>query len=440
MTAPSIQAFEEQVSHWLLEALTERTYTFSDLLHRLPGVYPPVVLERLRDALHNGHIHADVAASIELQARTAIRTRLLDALPPPHPLDFEWRYTPKAARDIIGVAKEITRPDDRIVLLGTPGVAAAAASGSLDRTTIFVGVENVVTRALAQLSAQHKKIEVQHWGEPGLLPTGAGLVMVDPPWYFDCIKPMLAAAARSCRGGGFVLISLMPSGTRPGATEDRAAILAYVEELSLQVSDLRQNALSYDMPFFEANALAAAGIPGVPTGWRRSDLLVLKKIQAADEGPTFPKYETTWDEVSIGRMRVRIDRASHGEPADAPLLQSLVPGDVLPTVSRRDSRRAPANVWTSGNRIFRTRSPRLAFLAATQASSVLRDASSPNLSGLTQPEEDEVLRLSYSFLNLAEKEQLEESSGLIEEASCLSYDSTSPSTISSVMSERTVSG
>src|SRR5207248_3620298 len=36
----------------------------------------------------------------------------------------------------------------------------------------------------------------------------------------------------------------------------------------------------------------------------------------------------------------------------SPVLRSLVPGDILPTVSRRDPRRKNATVWTSGNRIF----------------------------------------------------------------------------------------
>ena len=33
-------------------------------------------------------------------------------------------------------------------------------------------------------------------------------------------------------------------------------------------------------------------------------------------------------------------------------LSRIVAGDVLPTVSRRDSRRSKANVWTSANRVF----------------------------------------------------------------------------------------
>ena len=36
-----------------------------------------------------------------------------------------------------------------------------------------------------------------------------------------------------------------------------------------------------------------------------------------------------------------------------PSLVPVVPGDILPTVSRRDVRREAADVWTAGNRIYR---------------------------------------------------------------------------------------
>jgi hypothetical protein len=50
-------------------------------------------------------------------------------------------------------------------------------------------------------------------------------------------------------------------------------------------------------------------------------------------------------------VRVRIRQPNLSGFAD-PSLVSVVPGDVLQSVSRRDSRRRLADVWTSGNRIF----------------------------------------------------------------------------------------
>jgi hypothetical protein len=43
---------------------------------------------------------------------------------------------------------------------------------------------------------------------------------------------------------------------------------------------------------------------------------------------------------------------------------SLIDGDILPTVSRRDPRRRAAQAWTSGNRIFGTGNPQLLLEAA----------------------------------------------------------------------------
>ena len=43
-----------------------------------------------------------------------------------------------------------------------------------------------------------------------------------------------------------------------------------------------------------------------------------------------------------------------GEPGDisAPIIEPLFPGDVLPTVSRRDKNLHKVRLWTSGNRVF----------------------------------------------------------------------------------------
>jgi hypothetical protein len=65
------------------------------------------------------------------------------------------------------------------------------------------------------------------------------------------------------------------------------------------------------------------------------------------------------------RLFVRVPGETRSEQAG---LVSLIEGDILPTVSRRDPRRRLAQVWTSGNRIFRTDNPRLLFDAALSCS------------------------------------------------------------------------
>lgn len=51
-----------------------------------------------------------------------------------------------------------------------------------------------------------------------------------------------------------------------------------------------------------------------------------------------------------------------------PQLRSIVDGNVLASVSRRDSIRAEIDVWTSGNRVFACRAPALLADIATALS------------------------------------------------------------------------
>src|SRR5712691_8552322 len=91
-------------------------------------------------------------------------------------------------------------------------------------------------------------------------------------------------------------------------------------------------------------------------------------------------------------------------------LRSIVPGDVLSSISRRDPRRRKAAVWTSGNRLFGTDRPDLVLLAGARVSR----APAPPIEAPTRlslAERDELDRLSYDLLNLAKIEEAEERPG-----------------------------
>jgi hypothetical protein len=66
----------------------------------------------------------------------------------------------------------------------------------------------------------------------------------------------------------------------------------------------------------------------------------------------------SWSEHRFDRVRLRIHRNAAAQGQD-PRLRALIAGDVLPTVSRRDHRRAQVRVWTTGNRIFGCDAPRI---------------------------------------------------------------------------------
>jgi hypothetical protein len=435
-------AFNAQVETKAAQALGAGISSFPEFLARLPGVYPAVALNALYRMQRNGKVSANLRRMLERQARgyRSLTPIVLDSLPPPHPLDFEWRFTKRTAIKLLSLAETLANPDDRVVLFGTPAVAAMATSAPIDRPTVFVGEDNVITRAvMAQNDLNDRPLVVRTCKSQKPLPSEAGVVLVDPPWYFDFMRPMLSVAASCCRVGGVLLLSLLPIGTRPSAEQDRERILHYLRRLSLEPVEVREDDLTYETPFFEANALAAAGLFGIPNDWRKSDLLVLRKTGCSDRPIVAHPIQRQWRETGVGRMRLFVSGNGLNTLPAGPVMRSLLPGDVLPSVSRRDERRRQAQVWTSGNRIFASQRPDLVLAAARQARAG-NNALNSNSSQLSKTERDEVKRLSYALLALADKEEAEENGNRLWGAPCLSGDSTSDLTDSSLTLPTTVFG
>lgn len=361
----SEDAFAAKVDAFTLAAILDGATNFAALLQGLPAVYPMELLASLDRLSAKGVVARGLAASIRREAARN-RGRVTEGqslLPLPHPLDFEWRFTSDASRALLERATGMTSPGGDLLLFGTPGLAIEALSLPVDRRVAFLAENNIVTgRVLALNHATGSPLNIAICSS-GLPRESADAVILDPPWYLDFVRPMLAAAARACRPGGVVLISLPPEGTRPSAEADRHAAIAFGRRLGLELIEHSALAIGYETPFFERNALAAAGIHP-PPHWRRGDLLVFRK---ALEASRLPIGDTTrrrpWTEVSIGRMRLFIRADNRGRSGEAGLL-SLIDGDILPTVSRRHPRRRMAQVWASGNRIFGTNNPQLILEAA----------------------------------------------------------------------------
>jgi SAM-dependent methyltransferase len=386
-------AFVARVDTLTEVAVSDGAIGFADLLHRLPSVYPTELLASLDRLAERGLIPvAFVAAARQEAAKngtTSAEGRSL--LPLPHPLDYEWRFTPDAARNLLNLAANLTPEAGDLLLFGTPGLAVEALALPISRRLSFLAENNSVTeRVIALNRATGSPISIA-FCSGGLPRQSADAVLLDPPWYLDFVRPMLAAAARACRPGGVVLISLPPIGTRPSAEADRDTIIRFAKRFDLDSIDYQELAIDYDTPFFERNALAAAGIHP-PAQWRRGDLVVFRKARSPKRPLVLiAGHRKDWIEVSIGRMRLFLKSMSPTR-SDRIGLISVVDGDVLPTVSRRDPRRRHAEVWTSGNRIFRTDNPQLLLDAAISCTG---EATNPGV----QP---------HLWCNIRERDELEQ--------------------------------
>ncbi|MBZ9701768.1 MULTISPECIES: hypothetical protein [unclassified Mesorhizobium] len=402
-------AFAAKVDALICAAISNGATNFATLLHGLPAVYPTELLASLDRLAAGGMTNSAFAASVRQQAGASgsdiIEGRSL--LPLPHPLDFEWRFTPDAARSLLNRAAEMTAADGDILLFGTPGLAVEALTLPIGRRLAFLAENNCVTDRVLELNRATGSPLSIAFCSGGLPRQSADAVLLDPPWYLDFVRPMLAAAAHACRPGGVVLISLPPDGTRPSAETDRQTVIGFGRRLGLDPIEHCPLAISYETPFFERNALAATGIYP-PQHWRRGDLLVFRKTRAPTRHPlAVSAQRRDWTEARVGRMRLFV-RANGETLSGEAGLTSLIDGDVLPTVSRRDARRRFAQVWTSGNRIFRTSNPQLVLEAAIScAGETMGSGVQPRL-WATMQEHEQLERIAGELLALAALEAQEE--------------------------------
>lgn len=400
--------FDARVDAWIADAVKDEARAFAQVLRALPGVYPTAVLAALDRAVAKGTVRPDHADRLHQEARAGEDKSPCrrSHLPLPHPIDYEWRFSPTASQELLDLANSLSRPQDEIFLFGTPSVAFEAMSHPMDRAVSFLGPDNAVTKRLMALNvAMDSPLKIALCSD--VLPSDtAQVIIIDPPWYLDFVRPMIMSAATACREGGYILASLPPAGARAKAALDRARLFQLADRLGLELHKEYQLSVEYDTPFFEANALKAAGIAAL-RAWRRGDLVIFRKrVSRATLQPRSTLRPTRWREVQIGQMRLFVGTAMRTGTRG---LVPLIAGNILPTVSRRDERRRSALIWTSGNRIFGSDDTELAITAALQAAQAEHGATSAQrqLYG-TIAEQEEVERVAGILRIIAAQEADEE--------------------------------
>jgi len=360
--------FEAWIEQTVAAALERPHADFASLTSTLPGIYPQEVLRALyaldgRRAQLNG-VPAMLAVSARHQIAVPRPPSGLLGLLPPHPLDFEWRFAPHAIDLLTDAVLGLTPRGAGVALVGTPTLAATRAPAMDVLAVDYYGMD---ARTLAELGVAAHLCNVYTADllqAPEVRERYTTLVM-DPPWYEEHVRRFLYFAASALRLGGHLLLAVGASGTRPGIAGENRRTLAWAENLGLTLKNIRPGALPYETPPFERNALRAAGILNVGADWRRGDLWTLCK--ETSRSPDWPGNITRapWKDFRFGAVRVRVDTGGESIGPD-PSLRSIVEGDVLPTVSRRDARRAAVRVWTTGNRVFACDAP-LKFASMVEA-------------------------------------------------------------------------
>jgi hypothetical protein len=366
--APEAVAFRRQVDRWIIDATVTGTLNFDELVRALPGVYPPVVADGLDRLLGAGAIAS--AAHRTAIGRTKTRrqpaTTSGPVLPPPHPLDFDWRYAPAAIDELLARVTAVTKPGETVVLLGTPSLYLAAYQRELARRFVLIDYSSVILDRLATSGAPGT-LHVRDLILDAVPDLSAAAVVADPPWYPEHIEAFLWAAARCARTDAPLFITLPGLGTRPGWRREREQFRRQAAAQGLRAIGAAPATLPYLSPPFEINALAAAGWHDLPMDWRRGDLVVLTASGRPQSRRDWAATPPLWEERTLGWVRIRV-RKGVTAVVD-PVLRRLVDGDVLADVSRRHPIRVHVDVWTSGNRVYRCTSPEV-LLAIVDAMTV----------------------------------------------------------------------
>ena len=152
-------------------------------------------------------------------------------------------------------------------------------------------------------------------------------VLADPPWYEDETLAFLRTAARICADQGKVLLSSAPFGVRPGIQEERDRIVRAAKESGLRFLGTEPHVLSYATPFFEHNALRAAGFAHVMPNWRRGDLLTFQRAGGSFSGPTNPMLRIVpeWAQFDVRGATIWVRPRDQQGFVD-PSLVPVVPG------------------------------------------------------------------------------------------------------------------
>ncbi|MCG6190202.1 hypothetical protein [Maribellus maritimus] len=278
-----------------------------------------------------------------------------DFLQTPHPLDYEWRNTTSTLKYLVGLISKYNEINDSVLLLGMPTLFASACQMDIPQMVSLIESNTPIVESLKKyhnykfnlFEKNIFEIDPNHFKR-------YYSVFMDPPWYYDHFINFIWFATQVVDLGGLIFISLPPLNTRPELDKERMKLLNFCSELGLCLEELYAQKLEYAMPFFEYNAMRAAGVSNLYPFWRKGDLAIFRKLHSTiiKRPETVKTKVDIWKEIDIDGVRLRFKFAKKQEPSSQTKIQHLVEGDILPTVSSRHPIRKEANMWTSGNRIF----------------------------------------------------------------------------------------
>lgn len=347
-----LSRYNSEIDAWVVAAVRSGVKDFWQLVSALPGVYPTDVREAVDRLTKECRIPGKVGEEQPKLVAGDDLNNEVPGLPTPHPLSSDWRFTRKTAADLLNLVFHRAGEQGGVALLGTPSVYFLAAIDSVPGRFHLLDDNNSLAGKLPQTAdgSDFSCCDVKR-DRVDIPPVQA--VLADPPWYMEDVLGFLRTAARVCSHGGTVFLGFASEGTRPDIAAERDIIVGKACEMGLRFVGLEPLTVSYATPFFEHNALRAADFKHIPATWRHGDLLEFRKDgDVRFLGKDLNSVPCSWMGAWVGGIEIRVRRVAQKDFAD-PRLDPLVDGNILPSVSRRDPVGKTADVWTTGNRVYR---------------------------------------------------------------------------------------
>jgi hypothetical protein len=318
-------------------------------LEQAQGAYPVDVVATLTDL---GLRYQENEAAFHLPPTALAPLRCPDTgalFADPHPADYDWRFNAATVAWLTQIALDSAQ-GEQLALLGTKTVFAPLVDHGA-RVTLF-NKSRAILDDLRAAGYCHGLIECD-LSQPLLAGHGCYQVVVaDPPWYLDYYRAFLRRAAELLVQGGTAYVSVLPELTRPGATQDRAAIGQLAAAMGLHLVSQQPGQLVYQTPGFEQQALQARGLHC--RDWRRGDLWTFCKVATPTAYPPDEPIqdELTWVEYRVGTTRIKAKSASVERAVRFTYRAADPSGAVSTHVSRRSPFRTAINVWSSANQAY----------------------------------------------------------------------------------------
>jgi hypothetical protein len=315
----------------------DKACSFQDLVALLPSVYPGVVLPILKQ--------------MDMGLRIGPSEALIPTSGPlPHPADADWRFAPKGIAAIEQLLEKHGR--GQLALLGCPSLVGAIPCDGALLVERNVGWKPYISRSVRPI-----------WGDLSRIPKPLlgrfGTVVADSPWYLADLLRTTRVAAALLEPNGVAIVTWPPRGTRPGIRAEWAEFIKRARLYGLALESYSPLAVTYATPFFEAQALRAAGVP-VLAAWRRGDVAMMIKRVATSQ-PSGPCVRPEWCPLTLGSLELRVRIGANVRRLGDPRLWPLVDAEIIPDVSSRHPTRRKIVVWSGGNRGFDCYDPNLLY-------------------------------------------------------------------------------